>query len=621
MKRNRESISDQPRKQSKLNTVNKELSDDSIYEICEWIPSRVLLGKCLLINKRWHNIIKEHSRITLDVTLAEWKEFGLSERWFAQKVDSLTMRGLFETISIETSVFNRLTNLKTLSLSMVDLGQDLVEHIVSNTAIDNLELVDCDFFWSDLMPLTRQDRPIYLSLGYNSRAFDWRARDDTQYSVSCEDVIPQIKLLRRLTVDPSIGSVLVDNSSNLCQFLKKADHLSQVTLALNQVSEECIPLMKNLTSLSLFTPLRSDKVNNEWPDLSPLNRLKKLKIEYYSPFEDREIGLLEPILHQLQELSIDCRFLFNSREKALVPSLDKLRALKLCDYRAGVFGSFPNNLTRLDLYRCIIDERELGSLRGLIRLIHFRAECVHVNPPATGGEASTSEKHQSCSLKHTTQPQDDAIMIKKHSRPRYPFTFDSLCSGESDSPVCVLENLTYLSIDPPRQESNSLKALSRMRELTHLSIQTTVMADTDERIDFGYIASAASLTRLHVTRVDCITSDDIRLISSMTHLRWLTLSNDYVLGEQLANISSMDKLVTLELHADVNQEGLKHISLMKGLRNLRFEYESTESPCVSILSSMPCLIALDVRCAPSMIRSIREEAESNKNLIDVSIHP
>lgn len=572
-------------------SLGDQLSDDLVYEICSWIPSRLLLNSCALIDKRWERIVKERCELKLDLTVSEWSDFSLVERTEHNSVTELSVRVNLRHKPAKCGMFALFNNLRSLSLIKFQLKRDFIEYLIKETKIDKFAIDNCMVHIEDLELIALSHRRISLSLGAHNTY-----GDDESY-----ERIDRLAHLERFIMDKSRPCPIESKYVRLCEHLSKSETLSEVSVHLNNVSMKYIPLMKNLTSLSLIS--YGSKLDTP-SDLSTLVRLRKLSIDACLFGEGQNFIL--PLLGQLEELGVCNAHRLSNEEKAMIPSLRNIKRLELNRYTSSTFKSFPSGLIRLHLVNSELSEQDVSQIKRLPSLTVLSVANTDISIPPDDSKqvpeyrtfvpvSSLPKDEQESLIKEGMSAQLISVKTRKPSPINRVFSFSDLCDEDEDGTLhCPLKSLTYLNVNVPPHECNIASAISELTELETL-IWIHTGFEKEWRPNIEQLSAAKSLTRLDLSSMDDMTDEDTFYLRSMKNLKRLSLGGASFLDHQLVDIAAMENLRVLELSGFVVGRGWEYISTMKNLHTLRARSPFNEDGLEKI-ALMKSLRTLDLYC-------------------------
>ena len=433
-RRHTECHTDQPIKNIKLEPkpIISTLSDDLIYEICTWLPSRFLIKNCLLINSQWKYVIENKVELCLDLDAAEWYDFCITERTINSSIKSLSIRNQFSRNPIDGESFSRLHNLKSLSLRKIRIDRDFMECLTKSGPLEAIHIDRCG---CQLHDFSKLDGDACISLRGNPMLTNVNGFYGEDYRFS------RLVLLNRHQMESRVPGSIVDGE------------FDGVGLTIDQLSKNDPSFMKNITSIKIISSSSEDL---ELPSCG--DALTNLREIEHRPWpcglhssHSKNRGLFKKLVQQsknLEKLAIaNCESLTND-ETEIIPSLTELKSLTVHTYQSRLFEIPLINLRRLELCNSSLSEGQVSNIKGMRSLTDLSIRDVFIED-SCGGE-SEKGKNRKC------------------------FTFPHLCHTNNGIEECNLVNLTSLKVGINRNDRGSLHALSGMSSLTVLKLRPGV---------------------------------------------------------------------------------------------------------------------------------------------------
>lgn len=541
-----------------------ELPDEILNEIMSWFPHNFIAIVCSSINRQWRRVVLNYSRLKFHLKESQWVQMRLQPSEIMGRIHKMKIEGE-NTSPLNCSGFSSMSMLKHVHLHGFELDGYIIGKMLQVETLEKVTLSSCVIDWKELAAFTDPDRQVYLS--FSGCELNIRLGETEKY----HDILSRIKFLQCAQGECEYYS---QHYHTLCESLSNAKHLNDVSICVDDTTSNYLLLMNNLTNLRIEHNLRT---STEPLDLSGLVRLKSLWLNSRPRHPQLSLG---NVLANLSRLSITGNW-FVPQEWNSLDRLHKLKSLELRDAELGSSWKFPNGkLERLELTRCRIDERALDSLKNL----------------------STLSILIVCGLDIESVDPNFSNRVESRS-----FTFADICFEKDNGAECKMTSLKELVAVFPPENSKSLSVLSRMGDLSNLTLYTEDMSQAGH-VHIRWIASAPRLETLHLENImlsrEC--TKNLSLSRSITSLELCGMSLESV---QMEHLSFMSRLRHLCISSsEIDLAGLEHIAGMDGLSSLSVNVTSMDDACIDVLSSMTQLKSLSVACGGL-----------NRDLIDASL--
>ena len=390
-----------------------QLDTISISNIFEWLPSRFLVTRCMLVSRGWRNVIEESKSLKFDLSIAEWCDFlqlcnlPLKETVIERCINTLSIKSRFGQPELRACGFDSLVNLKSLSLRGVRLDSKFIDYVEKKTNIPEISICDCVAVLDKVLMIMCSKRQISMFLGGYDK--------NSVMNIEEANVILSVSSLR------AIGS---NGHPRIRMGLRCS---SSIGVLLCDASTRHLPGVDEFQAIDLYS------VNPEERGIDK----KHIAARY-----DDKNAILNSLLYQPGDiigLKVgDCSLLTEEDKKSFMHMKD-LRGLYLSNYTTGMFELPLSNLECLELNNCVISEDDASAIGNILSLKKLSIRTVAV-------------KHKSSA----------------HRR----FELDDLCEILNGVPQCRLKKLINLAVYCSPDSVNNLSALSGMSYLSCLKLES-----------------------------------------------------------------------------------------------------------------------------------------------------
>lgn len=487
--------------------MGQYLPRELLGEIIAWIPSFVVLTKCILVSKDWKSIIESVSRFELHLSARQWRSYCLSNRSIAGRIVSLSLESPYKGSNptcrdakrLDENPFSYMYRLEKLHVTGFKLDDAIIKHILENTPVREFVAHFCKASLGHLTPLAHIDRDVSLSV-----MLPHCMNDEPLRGVSPEllSVMSRLKGLDYSYVHEM--DYKDDAIIQLYETLSKSPNLESITIQFNDIYGKYIPLMKNLTSISI---LQSDMTSQDLPDLSGMARLKKLSLTCTSvgcrEYASKKLGSL---LDQLTHFGMN-HYRLCDEDISRLPSLHNLTELSLVRQSIPSSQALPPRLTSLNLMNSVISEDTLIAIRSMDKLAFLNVY-------------ETQYRNKKLSDHHGA----DVIVL---------VALEDLCCEQDGKATCMLQELVGLDVYSNDRSIRVLESFSCFPKLRRIALYHTMLYN-----EGMFLVQGDRQGRIHKL---------IKSISEMTTILEVRLK-DYILStEDASALASMPALERLSI--------------------------------------------------------------------------
>lgn len=190
------------------------------------------------------------------------------------------------------------------------------------------------------------------------------------------------------------------------------------------------------------------------------------------------------------------------------------------------------------------------------------------------------------------------------------------------SSLSNLVNLTSLKLDTLKNFSgNALEVLSKLVKLNSLSLDDCAGVQEE---NYVYLSNLTNLTSLEVKNVEDLPDDIISILAKISKLTYLSLESSPRVEEDLAQLSKLENLLSLNLFCSWSPDELPSLSSLTKLTSLDLGIEMNLGPLIGDiiilhLSNLANLKSLHLECWESVTDVGLSHISRFTNLTDLNL--
>jgi dihydroorotase/N-acyl-D-amino-acid deacylase len=421
-------------------------------------------------------------------------------------------------------------------------------------------------------------------------------------------------LLPAPSFNPGAGSKL--DANDALAALGSLHHLEKLWFSLHflteiHVEDKGLAHLKDLTQLR---ELRLVQTKVRGPGLAPFVNLRALDLGE-TPFRDDGTQYLRGMSH-LQRLSLRDTLVTDAGLKNLaglkeLESLD-LYGLKITDAGLRSLGGLKNlhslnllggtltddsasvlagfsDLEDLNLYRTQISNAGLDKLKGLK---HLTALDLRYTGVSSSGVEALHAALPKCRVEFEdaiVRPAGDVALGNSTPRGAGESAITAWVKQLGGRVVVRADRIREIDLARTPVSDAQLHALATLESLEKLSLSTTQVGDVGAQL----LAKLTSLRDMDLSNT-MVTDKAIAQFGNLKSLTRLALNNSQVHGSGFAALAGLSVGVVELSGAPVNDEGLRSVSALKSLRELRLSSTDITDEGLAAFSAMTSLTSLDL---------------------------